>query len=277
MSLLKWLREIFGIRKENNISKEDTQTTITPSIEEKKVAPQSKPSATDNYKSTGQRQSRRGADMAAEAELASFLDEYLYAPLLAEGHFETIRRVFEKEQQLKGVDVVVSTGKTIGNIDEKAQIYYVNKNLPTFAFELQFLKYGEVIEGWFLNDRLCTDYYLLIWPQATTDNIYELTKDKFTCLDALMISKNKLRMRLEELGLSKEVLTNKAVELRRNRAYGKTATGHKGIYYYLSDSRKYVEAPINIVISKSILQEIASAHYAVTPKGFKRIKKSTEA
>ena len=35
--------------------------------------------------------------------------------------------------------------------------------------------------------------------------------------------------------------------------------------------RKYVEAPINIVISKAILQELATAHYKVTPQGFRRI------
>ena len=271
MSLFKWFLELLGIKKDKPTPKDDVSTTITPAIEEKKVPPKSEPSVTDNYKSTGQRQSRRSADMAAEAELASFLDEYLYAPLLAEGHFESISRVHDKEHQLKGVDVVVTTGKTTGNIDEKAQIYYVNKNLPTFAFELQFLKYGEVIEGWFLNDGLSTDYYLLIWPQATTDSIYELTKETFTRLDALMISKKKLRSRLEELGLSKAVLMQKAAELRRNRVYGKTATGHKGIYYYLSDSRKYVEAPINIVVSKAILQELATAHYEVTPQGFHRI------
>ena len=255
MSLFNWFLELLGIKKEPPVPKDEPKSTVTPVSEEKKVPPQIKTSTTDNYKSTGQRQSRRGADMAAEAELASFLDEYLYTPLLAEGHFSSISRVHDKEQQLKGVDVVVSTGKTTGNIDEKAQIYYVNKNLPTFAFELQFLKYGEVIEGWFLNDGLCTDYYLLIWPQATTDSIYELTKDTFTRLDALMVSKKKLRSRLKELGLSKEVLMQKAAELRRNRVYGKTATGHKGIYYYLSDSRKYVEAPINIVISKAILHQ----------------------
>ena len=271
MSLFKWFLKLLGFKKDTQTPKEEPQAPITPTIEEKKAPPKSEPSVTDNYKRTGQRQSRRGADMAAEAELASFLDEYLYAPLLAEGHFESIARVYDKEQQLKGVDVVVSTGKTTGNIDEKAQIYYVNKNLPTFAFELQFLKYGEVIEGWFLNDRLSTDYYLLIWPQATTDSIYELTKETFTRLDALMVSKKKLRSRLEELGLSKEVLMRKAAERRCNRIYGKTATGHKGIYYYLSDSRKYVEAPINIVISKDILQELATAHYEVTPQGFRRL------
>jgi hypothetical protein len=86
-----------------------------------------------------------------------------------------------------------------------------------------------------------------------------------------MISKKKLRSKLEEFGLSKEVLMQKAKELRKNRVYGKTASGCKGIYYYLSDSRKYVEAPINIVVSKNILREIASAHYEVSPHGFRRI------
>ena len=51
----------------------------------------------------------------------------------------------EKEEQLKGKDVQFSI-EELENIiiDEKAQIYYINKNIPTFAFEIDFLRFGEV-------------------------------------------------------------------------------------------------------------------------------------
>jgi hypothetical protein len=215
--------------------------------------------------------SRRVQDMSAESELAEFLDEFLYAPLLREGNFISIQRMVEKEQQLQGIDVVVKTNKSVGYIDEKAQLYYINKNIPTFAFELQFLKMGREIEGWFLNDNLKTDYYLLIWPSASIDDVKRLKKEDFTKLDALMISKKKLRDELTSLGLDKETLTKRIYEIRKSRTYGKITTGIQGIYYYASDPLKYVEAPINIVISKTRLTSLSDVHYEITTGGFKRI------
>ena len=167
--------------------------------------------------------------------------------------------------------MVVKTLKSVGYVDEKAQLYYINKNIPTFAFELQFLKMGRVIEGWFLNDNLKTDYYLLIWPCASIDDVKRLKKEDFTKLDALMVSKEKLRDKLSSLGLDKETLTQRAYEIRKSRTYGKITTGIQGIYYYASDPLKYVEAPINIVISKTRLIALSDAHYEITTDGFKRI------
>lgn len=214
--------------------------------------------------------SRRTTDMNAESELARFLDENLYAKLLAEGNFCSIERMTEKEQQLQGIDVVVKTQSSVGYIDEKAQLYYINKDIPTFAFELQFLKNGQVIEGWFLNDDLKTDHYLLIWPFASVTDVTMLKKEDFIKLDALMVSKKKLRETLASLGFDKATLVQKAAELRRTRTYGKVPTGTQGIYYYASDSSKYVEAPINIVISKARLIALADARYVITKDGFRR-------
>ena len=80
--------------------------------------------------------SRRAADMNAESELAEFLDENLYSQLLGEGKFLSIERMAEKKQQLQGIDVTAKTQNSVFYIDEKAQLYYINKNIPTFAFEL---------------------------------------------------------------------------------------------------------------------------------------------
>ena len=215
--------------------------------------------------------SRRAADMSAESELAEFLDENLYSHLLGEGKFLSIERMAEKEQQLQGIDVIAKTQSSVAYIDEKAQLYYINKDIPTFAFELQFLKGGRVIEGWFLNDELKTNHYLLIWPFASVTDVKELKKEDFTKLDALMISKAKLRRELASLGLDKGILAQRASQLRRTRTYGKITTGIQGVYYFASDPSKYAEAPINIVVSKARLVSLADAHYEITKNGFSRI------
>lgn len=215
--------------------------------------------------------SRRVSDMNAESELAEFLDKNLYAHLLGEGRFLSIERMAEKEQQLQGIDVIAKTRSSVAYIDEKAQLYYINKNIPTFAFELQFLKGGRVIEGWFLNDNLKTNHYLLIWPFASVDDVKKLKKEDFTKLDALMISKKKLREELASLGLDKQTLAQRASQLRRTRTYGKITTGIQGVYYFASDPSKYAESPINIVVSKARLISLADAHYEITKNGFSRI------
>ena len=223
--------------------------------------------------STAKTVSRRAADMNAESELADFLDENLYSRLLDEGKFLSIQRMTEKEQQLQGIDVIAKTHASVAHIDEKAQLYYVNKDIPTFAFELQFLKGGRVIEGWFLNDRLKTDYYLLIWPFASVTDVKAIKKEDFTRLDALMISKKKLREELASLGFDKEALAAKASQLRRTRTYGKITTGTQGVYYFASAPSKYAEAPINIVVSKARLISLADARYEITKSGFARCSK----
>ena len=219
------------------------------------------------------RESRRRTDMAAEQELASFLDSYLYKPLLEEGRFTSIKRIEEVEMQLKGVDVEATTNTRVARIDEKAQLYYINKNLPTFAFELQFLKDAQTYTGWLLNPELLTNYYLLIWPMATTDKVRDLKKDDFTELDALMISRRKIHDFLDKNGFTCDILIHTADQLRQQGRLGKVKTKRSGIYYYVSDPQKYAESPINLVIGKNHLLQLADAHYKITKNGFERLSR----
>lgn len=208
--------------------------------------------------------SRRDMDMRAEEELSAFLDTYFYANLLDEGKFESIERVHDNAMQKRGVDVVAKTDCKTYHIDEKAQLYYLNKALPTFAFELDYLSRGQRRIGWLLNDELLTDYYFLIWPFAQEVDLRLITKDDFTALDCLMLNKKKLLSFLEQCGLNKRYLQEQVKTLRKNECEGKQPTGIKGVYFYVSSSSKYSEAPINLVIAKNILIELSDAHYEIT-------------
>ena len=224
----------------------------------------------------GSNKSRRYSDMSASDELAAFLDSYFYEPLLAEGKFTSFKRIHDRDLQLKGVDVELSTADLTVSIDEKAQLYYINKDLPTFAFELQFLNNGQPCTGWFLNETLLTNYYLLIWPKARVARAGSVRKDDFIELDALMVSRKKLHDFLAWNGLSRKVLEAEA-DLLRSHALEydpeerKIRTALGGAYYYVSDPQRYAEAPINLVIGKRHLLSIASAHYRITENGFERL------
>jgi hypothetical protein len=69
-----------------------------------------------------------------EKEIAHFLDEFFYPKIAS-----FTKRYSSKEDQLIGKDILIETTKT-GRVivDEKAATHYINKDIPTFAFELSF-------------------------------------------------------------------------------------------------------------------------------------------
>lgn len=210
--------------------------------------------------------SRRDQDMSAEAELARFIDEYLYARFPNSGSFKKIERVYDKELQLQGVDVVFTAAdERVFYVDEKAQLYYLNKDLPTFAFEINFLRGGWPTTGWLCNDTLKTDLYLLIWPFAKQDDPKGIRADQFTKADCLLIQKKAILRFLEKNGLPIERMMRDAKKIREEGKTGKLPIeGVRGIYYFASDPSRYREAPINVVISKKHLLSIKQRRYIVT-------------
>ena len=99
--------------------------------------------------------SYRKQDTKAEQQLAAFMDKYFYNKLDT-----TYKRVTDPEMQLKGVDVIIGSDSV--KIDEKASLYYSNVMIPTFVFELDFMSGNVSHTGWYLNESLVTDYYMLI-------------------------------------------------------------------------------------------------------------------
>ena len=213
-------------------------------------------------------QSRRNEDMSAEAQLAYFLDEYLYRRFPKGDAFSKISRVHDKDQQLAGIDVeFLTTNDQNFAVDEKAQLYYLNKELPTFAFELLFKRDGRDTIGWLCNPALKTDLYMLIWPYATQDTCKGITWDKFTKADCLLIHKKKLLKWLADKGLTMDRLQNDAEKIRQAGTVGRiNIEGLRGVYYYASDPQRYREAPINLVITKNALIKLAQRRYIVTPE-----------
>jgi hypothetical protein len=92
-----------------------------------------RPAVSTPPKSAEENHSRRTEDMSAESELARFLDENFYDHFPNADAFDSIERIYNKNLQLSGIDVVFNAkdGRTF-RIDEKAQLYYLNKDLPTF-------------------------------------------------------------------------------------------------------------------------------------------------
>jgi len=100
--------------------------------------------------------SKFNEDLGKEKILGQFLDT-IYKNLNLE--FE---RVGDRSTQHRGIDLIYHHKNSIVHIDEKAQLHYLNKNLPTFTFELSYIKENMFKKGWLLDTKKQTDYYFLV-------------------------------------------------------------------------------------------------------------------
>lgn len=200
-------------------------------------------------------------DLQQEQELGAFLDSYFY-PYIGLPY----TRISDMNSQFKGIDVSIYNGNRYIYIDEKGAMTYINKDISTFAFELSYKNTHNIIQqGWLLDKAKITDLYLLAWLRATKD--YEITKDDITLVEAYIVSRSGLLKYLDEnFGYSREKLLELDREVREGNQLGFSyVIGNvrkKG--YKIMLSSHLAEQPVNIIISKELLREVASARYYIT-------------
>ncbi|MES2749165.1 MAG: hypothetical protein V4606_02110 [Patescibacteria group bacterium] len=197
----------------------------------------------------------RTRDMEVDNEVVTYLDNNVYPKIGAK-----IKRYFDRETQMKGIDIHF-TYKDLKNVtvDEKTLTHYINKDLPTFAFELSFINKGDVIEGWFTDTDKVTEYYMIVWLRAKKE--WDIKHSDITHAQLYLVSRNKISEYLSENGFDTKTLREKTLEIRKKDVEGALEKGvHNGFYFYYS--KKLVEMPINVVVSKSVLKSLAEYTFA---------------
>lgn len=182
------------------------------------------------------------SDLEKEKKLTFLLDSY-YQSKLKQYSFV---RVSDLRQQHEGVDLLFKRKEknALFYIDEKAQLDYINEDLPTFAFELSYLKNGKVKEGWLFDKKKKTDFYSLITA------IYSDEPNSFTSCKITLVNRAKLLAFLNKRGLDKNNIVAKP------KQHGKCII--KGLrekdegYLYFSKSNK-AEQPINLILRLDFL------------------------
>lgn len=142
--------------------------------------------------------------------------EYLLGKYL-DGIYKEIgldfKRIDESELQHRGVDLIVDYNGKEYYIDEKAQLDYLDKSLPTFAFELSYLKNGQWKKGWLFDNKKVTDYYFLITDiKIKTPNI----AGGFQNCSVTSVNVKKLRKYLEHIGLDWDMLNDLDAQIRNS-------------------------------------------------------------
>ena len=262
-------------------------------------------------------------DLKSERAVNEFLQKYLYSYLVDDGIIDSFNSNTTMDQQHKGIDTIMyiindeteEEARCI-NIDEKAAIHYARNNLgaeplSTFAFEVSYLKDGELKRGWLTNEKYKeTHAYFLCWLWIKADaNKYNLACEDILKIEVLSIPKVKTRDKLIMRAMgNKEVKTfeSKADILRKkmkergvyrlelehqldslinalddrpdyNKAHLQFDTdllvARKYPQWVLTLPEKLYEQPLNIVIKREDLINLANSYWIVTPEGVE-VKKS---
>ena len=185
-------------------------------------------------------------DLKREQQLAPLIDHY-YSTCLNQ---YTFKRIHDRKNQFEGIDVVFEH-KTNGNsyaIDEKAQLDYINEDLPTFAFEVSYKKRGVFKKGWFFDAAKKTEFYSLITA------IYTDEPNVFTSCKITLVNRLKLTAFLDDRKVTGERL--KTYIKNSNTVHGKLKLKELNDrtegYLYLS-SRNKAEQPINLILRLDFL------------------------
>ena len=133
----------------------------------------------------------RKSDSEAEIEVGKFLDNQFYFK-----YVKNFQRRITYEEQMLGIDVSFDLEDEVNLlVDEKAMVHYVNKSLPTFAFEVSFkLATGKEVEGWLLDKSKLTQYYIIVWIWATKDKGFK-EKD-ITKIELILVKRDVYKRQL---------------------------------------------------------------------------------
>jgi len=187
-------------------------------------------------------------DLKKEGYLSVFLDS-IYENHLKNYHFQ---RIHALKEQLKGVDLILThkISEKIFFIDEKAQLDYLNDDLPTFAFELSYLKKGKAKIGWLFDDAKKTDFYSLITA------IYSDEPNRFTSCKLTFVNRKKLLGFLETRSITQTYLEQYAE--KSSIVHGKIKipeldSKKEGYLFY--STRNKAEKPLNLILKLDFLIE----------------------
>jgi hypothetical protein len=124
-----------------------------------------------------------------------------------------VTRVNDLNLQHKGVDLIYTHNANDIYIDEKAQLDYVNKNLPTFTFELSYLKDKTLKEGWLFDDNKQTHFYFLVTGIKAKN---PKQHDYYDCI-ITSVDRSKLLRFLDGINLDEQQLSNYQKEIRARK------------------------------------------------------------
>lgn len=196
------------------------------------------------------RQSHFENDLSKENLLGKYLDG-IY-PTLFDGFKFT--RISDIEQQHRGIDLIISKNDKEYYIDEKAQLDYLEIDLPTFAFEISYLKNDIQKNGWVFDKTKITNYYFTI--TSIFCNTEKVPESGFKGCKITSVDRVKLIKLLQSKGLDYERISEINQQIRTGDSEGRIPieelnTTTEGNFHFTKSGK--AEEPINIVLKFDFL------------------------
>lgn len=190
--------------------------------------------------------------MSKEKLLFKHLDS-IYIEIFKSSRFSITRNQDINLQHL-GVDLILSDGVKKIYVDEKAQLDYLNHSLPTFAFEISYLKKKLWHKGWLMDKHKLTNIYFLITSIYTKQN--DNLKSGLKHIKLTGIYRDKLIKLLFSKGLSESKLYDIEKKIRTKGNHGKINLdglnpSTEGYIYFSKNNKN--EQPINLVLKLKFL------------------------
>jgi hypothetical protein len=178
-------------------------------------------------------------------------------------------RVQDDTLQNQGVDLVITKGQKSFKVDEKAQLDYLNKSLPTFAFEIGYIKNGLHKQGWLFDSAKKTTHYLLVTSihLKTLNNKLSNSAD-IKSVTLHWVNRERLISFLSKRGLTKDFCIREENRIRTlNPEKGPINIqlpdiDPKSAYFYYSSQK--VESPFNLILKLSLLEKIGQRIWPLT-------------
>ncbi|GAA6237268.1 hypothetical protein [Apilactobacillus micheneri] len=236
-------------------------------------------------------------DSKGEKLVSDFLSNHLYSTdefykfinEQSNNNYKGYKYITNKEDQESGIDVKLLFGNNNLNIDEKSAIHYARANgseLQSFAAELATknkINASGQLYGWLFNDQYFnTNYYLFNWihinkptnfgtTRKTCDEFWKSNDYKITKVHSYFIKKSVLQRFVENKLMDKYNSNFKSAKEIVNYLCKNNLPKNKQIIYPIDKnvhkkwdetvrlqwSRYLSECPLNIVIGKSYLKDIA--------------------
>ncbi len=195
--------------------------------------------------------SRFKSDLLQEQILAQYLNS-----IYRKKGFDFRRSTTKAEQHL-GIDLIIEHDGIDFNIDEKAQLHYLNKDLPTFTFELSYLNSKNAIStGWLMDTCKKTHYYFLVTAIFTSQPIDKLCRfEDISSVKIMSVSRLKLLHFLENIGLAANTLEDYDSTFRNHGSFGKNIIEElnprsEGLIYF---TEHLAEHPMNLQLRLDFL------------------------
>src|SRR5699024_11069287 len=210
-------------------------------------------------------------DLQIENEVSEWLHKYYYSTDL----FEKIEKIKQTDLQHKSVDVYQTSYRIFKDklshaVDEKCAITYVKKShdeprLNTFAFELNYIKGNQLLDGWLLGNKYSnTEYYQVMWLWADVSqknkwkyNYKEINRKNITRVEWLVIKKIDIQNYLKKQGLNKA-----GIMYYRNKLMNQEKPIRlEGNQAKVQISKYLPEKPMNVIIDSEKLRELSIHHF----------------